>query len=57
MEWLDLPTPGHHQLHFDFVGNDDAQDFTVGTFPQPAGKQGSWSLGLLGGQDVVGIRL
>lgn len=52
---LNLPAPGHHQLHFDFVGNNDTQDFTVGAFPQPAGRQGSWCLGLLGGQDVVGI--
>lgn len=53
--WLDLPASGHHQLHFDFVGNDDAQDFTVGTFPQPARRQGSWSLRLLGEWDVVVI--
>jgi hypothetical protein len=52
---LDLPAPGHHQFHLDFVGNDDAQDFTVGTFPQPAGRRGSWTLGLLGGRNVVGI--
>lgn len=37
---LDSPAPRHHQLHFHFVGNDDAQDLTVGTFPQPAGKTG-----------------
>lgn len=35
------PAPGHHQLHFHFVGNDDAQDLSVGSFPQPARRQGS----------------
>lgn len=30
------PAPRHHQLHFHFVGNNDAQDLSVGSFPQPA---------------------
>lgn len=30
------PAPRYHQLHFHFVGNNDAQDLPVGSFPQPA---------------------
>lgn len=51
---LDSPSPRHHQLHFHFVGNDDPQNLTIGTFPQPAWKQGSWSVWILGGWNVVG---
>ena len=27
------PATRHHQLHFHFVGNNDAQDLPVGSFP------------------------
>ena len=41
------PTTRHHQLHLHFVGNNDAQDLPVGSFPQPARRRreaGSWVL-------------
>lgn len=34
------PAPRHHQLHFHLVGNDDAQDLPIGSFPQPAERHG-----------------
>lgn len=30
------PSSGDHQLHFDFVRDNDAQDFLIGSFSQPA---------------------